>query len=89
MLEVSSFKNSLTQINPNNTDLIIGPFFKSNVLDVLDYVKTKKIPVVAPFANSPELEKYNNLVIVETDEEILADKIAKEVAQAYSDEKFM
>lgn len=83
----SSFKNSLTQINPNNTDLIIGPFFKSNVLDVLDYVKTKKIPVVAPFANSPELEKYNNLVIVETDEEILADKIAKEVAQAYSDEK--
>ena len=83
----SSFKNSLTQINPNNTDLIIGPFFKSSVLDVLDYVKTKKIPVVAPFANSPELEKYNNLVIVETDEEILADKIAKEVAQAYSDEK--
>lgn len=83
----SSFKNSLSQINPNNTDLIIGPFFKSNVLDVLDYVKTKKIPVVAPFANSPELEKYNNLVIVETDEEILADKIAKEVAQAYSDEK--
>lgn len=83
----SSFKNSLTQINPNNTDLIIGPFFKSSVLDVLDYVKTRKIPVVAPFANSPELEKYNNLVIVETDEEILADKIAKEVAQAYSDEK--
>lgn len=83
----SSFKNSLTQINPNNTDLIIGPFFKSNVLDVLDYVKTKKIPVVAPFANSPELESFNNLVIVETDEEILADKIAKEVAQAYSDEK--
>lgn len=83
----SSFKNSLTQINPNNTDLIIGPFFKSSVLDVLDYVKTKKIPVVAPFANSPELESFNNLVIVETDEEILADKIAKEVAQAYSDEK--
>ena len=83
----SSFKNSLTQINPNNTDLIIGPFFKSSVLDVLDYVKTKKIPVVAPFANSPELESFNNLVIVETDQEVLADKIAKEVAQAYSDEK--
>ncbi len=50
-------------------------------------MKTRKIPVVAPFANSPELEKYNNLVIVETDEEVLADKIAKEVAQAYSDQK--
>ena len=32
----ASFKNSLAQINQNNTDLIIGPFFKSNVLDVLD-----------------------------------------------------
>jgi len=27
----ASFKNSMTQINPNNTDLIIGPFFKSTL----------------------------------------------------------
>lgn len=83
----NSFKNSLTQINQNNTDLIIGPFFKSNVLDVLDYVKSKKIPVVAPFANSPELKNFNNLVIVETDKEVFAEKIVKEVSQAYSDQK--
>lgn len=83
----NSFKNSLTQINQNNTDLIIGPFFKSSVMDVLDYVKSKKIPVVAPFANSPELKNYNNLVIIETDQEVFADKIVKEVSQAYSDQK--
>lgn len=83
----SSFRNSLSQINQENTDLIIGPFFKSNVLDVLDYVKSKKIPVVAPFANSPELRNFNNLVITETDEEVFADRIVKEVLQAYSDQK--
>lgn len=83
----ASFKNSLSQINQNNTDLIIGPFFKSNVLDVLDYVKSKKIPVVAPFANSDELRKYNNLVIVETDQNVFADRIVKEVSLAYSDQK--
>ena len=83
----SSFKNSLSQINQDNTDLIIGPFFKSSVLDVLDYVKSKKIPVVAPFANSTELRSYNNLVITETDEQVFADKIIKEVSQAYSDQK--
>lgn len=83
----NSFKNSLTQINQNNTDLIIGPFFKSNVLDVLDYVKSRKIPVVAPFASAPELKNFNNLVIVETDKDVFADKIVKEVAQAYSDQK--
>lgn len=83
----TSFKNSLTQINQNNTDLIIGPFFKSNVLDVLDYVKVQKIPVVAPFANSPELREFNNLVIIQTDEKSYADRMVKEISQVYSDQK--
>ncbi|EJL67623.1 LysM peptidoglycan-binding domain-containing protein [Chryseobacterium populi] len=83
----ASFKNSLTQINPNNTDLIIGPFFKSNVIDVLDFTKTQKIPVVAPFANTPELHNYSNLVIIETNDQTYADKIVDEVKTAYSDQK--
>jgi len=82
-----SFKSSLSQINPNNTDLIIGPFFKSNVIDLLDFTKTQKIPVVAPFANSPELYNYSNLIIVETNDQTYADKIAEEVKSVYSDQK--
>lgn len=83
----ASFKNSMTQINPNNTDLIIGPFFKSNVVDVLDFTKNQKIPVVAPFANSPELYNYSNLIIVETNDQTYADKIVEEVKGVYSDQK--
>ncbi|MEY8758590.1 LysM peptidoglycan-binding domain-containing protein [Chryseobacterium tongliaoense] len=83
----ASFKNSLTQINPNNTDLIIGPFFKSNVIDVLDFTKNQKIPIVAPFANSPELYNYSNLVIIETNDQTYADKIVEEVKATYSDQK--
>lgn len=83
----ASFRNSLTQINPNNTDLIIGPFFKSNVVDVLDFTKNQKIPIVAPFANSPELYNYSNLIIVETNDQTYADKIVEEVKAAYSDQK--
>jgi len=83
----ASFKNSMTQINPDNTDLIIGPFFKSNVIDVLDFTKNQKIPVVAPFANSPELYNYNNLIIVETNDQTYADKIVEEVKAVYSDQK--
>lgn len=82
-----SFKNSLTQINANNTDLIIGPFFKSSVLQVLDYVKGNKIPVVAPFANSEDLLKYDNLILVETNEMVYADRIVKEVKDVFSDQK--
>ncbi|SDQ34963.1 ABC-type branched-chain amino acid transport system, substrate-binding protein [Chryseobacterium soldanellicola] len=83
----ASFRNSLTQINPDNTDLIIGPFFKSNVIDVLDFTKNQKIPIVAPFANSPELYNYSNLIIVETNDQTYADKIVEEVKAVYSDQK--
>ncbi len=83
----NSFKNALVQINPDNTDLIIGPFFKSNVVEVLDFVEQHKIPVVAPFANSEDLYNYSNLIIVETNEEYYADRIVKEVKDAFSDQK--
>ncbi|KMQ68215.1 amino acid ABC transporter substrate-binding protein [Chryseobacterium sp. FH2] len=83
----ATFKNSLTQLNPNNTDLIIGPFFKSNVIDVLDFTKNQKIPIVAPFANSPELYNYSNLIIIETNDQTYADKIVDEVKSTYSDQK--
>ncbi len=82
-----SFRNSLTQIKPDNTDLIIGPFFKSNVVDVLDFTKNQKIPIVAPFANSPELYNYSNLIIIETNDQTYADKIVEEVKSAFSDQK--
>jgi peptidoglycan endopeptidase LytF len=82
-----SFKSSLSQINRDNTALIVGPFFKTGVLQVLDYVKASKIPVVAPFANSEDLMKFDNLILVETKDEVYADRIAKEVKEVYSDQK--
>ena len=82
-----SFKNSLIQINPDNTDLIIGPFFKSSVMEVLDFVKKQNIPVVAPFANSSELDNYGNLIIIEANDNVYADKIVKEVKEVFSDQK--
>ncbi len=82
-----SFKNSLSQINQENTDLIIGPFFKSNVLEVLNFVGKKKIPVVAPFANSEDLYDYGNLIIMETADNVYADRIVKEVSQGYNNQK--
>lgn len=83
----NTFKNSVSQINRDNTDLIIGPFFKTSVLEVLEFVKNKKIPVVAPFANSEELHDYSNLIIAETNQDAYIEKIVKEVGLVYSDQK--
>ncbi len=83
----TTFKNSLSQLNPDNTDLIVGPFFKSSVLEVLRFVNNKKIPVVAPFANSEDLFDYSNLIIIETENSVYSDRIVKEVGQVYQDQK--
>lgn len=83
----NAFKNSLSQINKTNTDLIIGPFFKSNVLEVLHYVKNEKIPVVAPFAHTEDLYDYQNLVLVETSARVYSERIAQEVKQVYANQK--
>lgn len=83
----ATFKKSLAQINIDATDLIIGPLFKASVLDVLEFSKTSKVPVVAPFANSEDLHSYENLIIIETDDQIYADKISEEVLKAYSNQK--
>ncbi|UQB67737.1 LysM peptidoglycan-binding domain-containing protein [Epilithonimonas zeae] len=83
----TTFKNSLSQLNPDNTDLIVGPFFKSSVLEVLRFVNDKKIPVVAPFANSEDLFDYSNLIIIETENSVYSDRIVKEVGQVYQDQK--
>ncbi len=83
----SSFKNSLSQIQKENTDLIIGPFFKSGIVEVLDYVGSSKIPVVAPFANTEDLYGHSNLIIVETKEDIYADRIVEEVHKVFNNQK--
>lgn len=83
----TTFKKSLSQIDKDNTDLIIGPFFKSSLMEVLEYVKLNKIPVVSPFANSKDLHSYDNLIVIETDEQIYADKVAEEVLKTYSNQK--
>lgn len=83
----ASFKNSLSQIQKENTDLIIGPFFKSGIVEVLDYVGSSKIPVVAPFANTEDLYGHSNLIIVETKEDIYADRIVEEAVKVYSNQK--
>lgn len=83
----NTFKNNLSQINKSNTNLIIGPFFKSNVIETLHYVKEDKIPVVAPFANSSDLYDYQNLILVETSNRTYAERIAEEVKKVYDKQK--
>jgi len=83
----SSLHAAMSSIDKNNTDIIVGPFFKTGLVELISYVSSERIPVVSPFANSEDLQQYNSLVIVETDPKIYAERIAKEVSSAYNGEK--
>lgn len=83
----TSFNKVLSNINRSNTDLVIGPFFKSDLESLMAYLSTNKIPVVSPFANAPDLMKYSNLIIANTDPSTFANQIAQEVRTAYNGEK--
>lgn len=83
----NAFHKSLSKIDKDHTDLIIGPLFKSNVIETLKFVEDKKIPVVAPFANAEEMYGYNNLVIVETAQDVYYKRLAKEIKEVYNKHK--
>lgn len=78
---------SISELKEFNPDLIVGPFFKTSVLTVLDEFKDNKVPVVAPFANNEDMHNYSNLIVVETEEEVFADRIIKEVVDIYEEQK--
>jgi len=83
----SSLQAAMSSIDKNNTDIIVGPFFKSGLVELISYVSSEKIPIVSPFANSEDLQQYSSLVIVETDPNIYAERIAREVLSVYNGEK--
>lgn len=80
-------RNELQQIDLDATDVILGPLFKSNVIETVNYVKDKNIPVVAPFAHSKDLHGYSNLILMEVDEEVFAERIISEVEKIYTNQK--
>jgi len=82
-----SLQTVMSSIDKNNTDIIVGPFFKSGLVELISYVSSERIPIVSPFANSEDLQQYSSLVIVETDPNIYAERIANEVLSVYNGEK--
>lgn len=84
----ANFNQALSYIVNQNVNLVVGPFFKSNIEKLLYSLSSKKeVPVISPFANAKDLYSYDNLVIVNTDPQYFASRIADEVERAYNGEK--
>lgn len=71
----------------SNTDLIIGPLFKSSILTLAEKLKNTKTVIVSPFSSSNDLDPYANIIMYETKEEYMIDKICEEFLKKYAGEK--
>ncbi|MGM5629673.1 LysM peptidoglycan-binding domain-containing protein [Apibacter raozihei] len=81
----TKFQNSLSTYDFSNTHLIIGPLFKSSLKQAADVLN--KIPIVSPFTSSDDLDTYDNLILYDTKEQILAEKLVNEMLKKYDNEK--
>ncbi|QTV06945.1 LysM peptidoglycan-binding domain-containing protein [Faecalibacter bovis] len=71
----------------SKTDAIIGPIKSGAVIEVADFLKGSGIGIVSPYATNEELNNYENLLIANPREEVLADQIIEEVSKTFAGEQ--
>lgn len=71
----------------SKADAIIGPLKANAVIEVADFFKNSGIGIVSPYANSENLNNYENLLIANPREEVLADLVIDEVIKTYAGEQ--
>ena len=77
----------LAQIDLSKIDAIIGPMKAGAVIEVAEFVKGSGIGIISPLANADDLNVYDNLLIANPREEVLADQIINEINSNFKGEQ--
>ena len=83
----SEIQSILASTDLSKTDAVIGPLKTGAVIEVADFFKGSGIGIISPLANAEELNVYDNLLISNPREEVLADQIISEVQGNYHGEQ--
>lgn len=73
----------------STVDVVIGPAFNSNVLNVAEILSQSDIPVVSPFSSSEELEEFENVIIASPKKTDLANRVIREINADYTGQKIV
>ena len=68
-------------------DAIIGPIKPGAVIEVAEFIKGSGIGLVSPYANTEDLNNYDNLFISNPREEVLADLIIDDIKNNFDGEQ--
>ena len=91
-VKVIDSKNGLLQdiLSTNDfskTDAVIGPLNTSDVTEVANFFNNSNIAVISPYANDESLNSFNNLLISNPKEEVIADQIIDEIGKNFAGEQ--
>ncbi|TWP26546.1 LysM peptidoglycan-binding domain-containing protein [Apibacter muscae] len=81
----TNFVDMINSYDFSSTNLIIGPLFKTDLINVAKI--NKNIPIISPFTSSYELDDYSNIIMYNTKEQTLIEKLADELLKKYDGEK--
>ncbi|WP_313304835.1 LysM peptidoglycan-binding domain-containing protein [Empedobacter sp.] len=71
----------------SKTDAVIGPLNTSDITEVANFFSNSGIAVISPYANDDSLNSFNDLLISNPKDEVIADQIIEEIGKNFAGEQ--
>lgn len=82
-----SIQDILSTTDFSKTDAVIGPLNTSDVTEVAHFFDNSGIAVISPYANDDSLNSFNDLLISNPKDEVIADQIIEEITKNFAGEQ--
>ena len=82
-----TIQDILSTTDFSKTDAVIGPLNTSDVTEVAHFFDNSGIAVISPYANDDSLNSFNDLLISNPKDEVIADQIIEEIAKNFAGEQ--
>lgn len=82
-----NLQDILSTTDFSKTDAVIGPLNTSDVTEVANFFNNSGIAVISPYANDDSLNSFNDLLISNPKDEVIADQIIEEIGKNFAGEQ--
>lgn len=82
-----NLQDILSTTDFSKTDAVIGPLNTSDVTEVANFFSNSGIAVISPYANDDSLNSFNDLLISNPKDEVIADQIIDEIRKNFAGEQ--
>lgn len=85
--ESNSVQSFLGSSNLEKYDAIVGPFQTNGLIELAEFLNNSGIALISPLSTDEQLNNYDNMLIANPKDEVIADQIIEEVQKSYAGEQ--